>query len=246
MQQSKKQCNGKAADGGEGGEARASTGTHTGSTLHIGGGCRGAEAGAAGGGNSVGHENFVDAVDVALFVNHAGFLRDANHGAHSVEHVDEEEGEEDDEHVKREDFAPLELAEDGCHRGRDVDHAVKDGEGSVGHSAVGSGDLPDGQHAQQGGDDDADEDVAGHLEDEQHTCDDDADDGQQGGAVADVAEVDQRGFVVDDDAAVLQADEGDEQADTGTNGVAQIHGNGIHNPLTHLGEGEDDEDDTFK
>lgn len=70
----KEERDGKAADGGECGEARAATGSHTGSTLHVGGGCGGAEAGAAGGGNSVGHEYFVDAVDVAFFVDHAGFL----------------------------------------------------------------------------------------------------------------------------------------------------------------------------
>ena len=64
--------------------------------------------------------------------------------------------------------------------------------------------------------------------------------------MADVAKVDQGGFVVDDDAAVFKSDEGDEEADTGTNGVAEVHGNGIDNPLTHFGECENDEDDTFE
>ena len=240
------ECNDEAADGGEGGEAGAAASADTSGTFDIGGSGGGAKAGSAGGGYSVGHEDLVDAVDVAFLIDHAGFLRNADNGAHGVEHVDKEEGEEDDEHVEREHFAPLELAEDGGYRRRNVDHFVEDGKGTVGDGAVVGRNLPDGEHAEEGSGDDADEDVAGNLEDEQHGGDDDADDGKECGAVADGAEVDKGGSVVDDDAAVLESDEGDEEADTGADGMAEVHRDGVDNPLTHLGEGEDDEDDTLK
>ena len=60
----------------------------------------------------------------------------------------------------------MELAEDGGYRGRHIDHPVESGECAIGNGAVSTGYLPDGQHAEECGDDDADEDVAGDLEDE--------------------------------------------------------------------------------
>ena len=242
----KEQGEGKAAHCSEGGETSAAAGSYTCCTLHISGSGRCAEAGTAGGGHGVGHEHLVDAVDVALLVHHTGLLRNTNDCSHGVEHVDKEEGEEHHQHVKREHFAPLELAEDRRYRRGNVHHAVEGGESSACNNSVGSGYLPNGQHAQQGSGNDTNQYIAGHLEDKQHTGNDNADDGQQGRAVADVAQTHQRSIVIDNNAAVLQADKGYEKTDTGADGVAQVQGDGIHNPLPHLGDGEDNEDDTLK
>ena len=54
-----------------------------------------------------------------------------------------------------------------------------------------------------------------------------------------------RGIAGDDDAAVLQADEGDEESDAHRDGVAQVERDGIDDGLAHLEEGEQDEDDAL-
>ena len=60
-----------------------------------------------------------------------------------------------------------------------------------------------------------------------------------------VAQTHQRGVIVDNDTGVLQADEGDEQADTGADGFLQGSGDGIQQPGAHLRNRQDDEDNTF-
>ena len=53
------------------------------------------------------------------------------------------------------------------------------------------------------------------------------------------------GGCVHHDTGVLQADEGDEQADTHGNASLQGQGNGVENGFTDIGQGQDDEDQTF-
>ena len=60
-----------------------------------------------------------------------------------------------------------------------------------------------------------------------------------------VAQTHQRGVIVDNDTGVLQADEGDEQADTGADGFLQGSGDGVQQPGAHLRNRQDDEDNTF-
>ena len=57
------------------------------------------------------------------------------------------------------------------------------------------------------------------------------------------SEVDERCAVVNDDARVLKADEGDEQADAGGNGRLDRGGNGVEDHLAQAGDGQQDEDD---
>ena len=54
------------------------------------------------------------------------------------------------------------------------------------------------------------------------------------------------GGVVDHDAGVLQADEGDEQADTGGDGHLDLVGNGVEDDLAQTGDGQQHEDDAVK
>ncbi len=93
---------------------------------------------------------------------------------------------------------------------------------------------------------DADEDAALDLQDHEGAGDDDADDPEEGGSVRDVTEGDEGGVVVGDDAGVLQADEGDEQADTRADGLLQSAGNGAEQPAADFGNGKDNEQDTFQ
>ena len=57
------------------------------------------------------------------------------------------------------------------------------------------------------------------------------------------SEVDERCAVVNDDARVLKADEGDEQADASGNGRLDCGGNGVEDHLAQAGDGQQDEDD---
>ena len=54
------------------------------------------------------------------------------------------------------------------------------------------------------------------------------------------------GGVVDHDAGVLQADEGDEQADTGGDGRLDLVGDGVEDDLAQTGNGQQHEDDAVK
>ena len=54
------------------------------------------------------------------------------------------------------------------------------------------------------------------------------------------------GGVVDHDAGVLQADEGDEQADTGGDGHLDLMGNGVEDDLAQTGNGQQHEDDAVE
>ena len=56
----------------------------------------------------------------------------------------------------------------------------------------------------------------------------------------------QRSVVIDNDTGILQADERNEQADTGADGFFQGTRNGIDEPGAHLGECQDNEKHTFK
>ena len=53
-------------------------------------------------------------------------------------------------------------------------------------------------------------------------------------------------FVIDDDAGVLHADEGDEKADTRADSFLERTGDGIQQPGTHLGQGKDHEQNTLQ
>ena len=102
------------------------------------------------------------------------------------------------------------------------------------------------EEADDRGYEDTDEDASLHLEDHQGAGDDDTDDGEEGLAVADVAERDEGRVIVGDDPGILETDECDEQADTGTDRMFERKRNGIEDPGTDLREGQDDKDDTLK
>ena len=56
---------------------------------------------------------------------------------------------------------------------------------------------------------------------------------------------DQRRVAVHDQLGVLQADKGNEQADAHADRALQGHGDGVEDALTHIGQGQHDEDDAL-
>ena len=76
-------------------------------------------------------------------------------------------------------------------------------------------------------------------------CDheDEAAKGEPGGRVADVAQAYKGVRVADDEARMLKADEGDEDANTAGDGRIELVGNGVENHLPDAGGGERKKDD---
>ena len=173
-----------------------------------------------------------------MLIHEAGFLRNADHRPHRIEHIDEQEGEDHGQHVPGEDLAPLELAEDRSYAVGERDHAGEMRDGLARRRIL-------DEHADDGRRQDTPEDTAADMEHHQHAGDHKADDGQQARAVGHVAQRYQGRVAVDDQTGVLQADEGDEQADTGTDGMLEAERDGIQDPSADLGQCEDDENDTF-
>ena len=222
----------KAAGYHQCGEARATALSHASSALHIGRRGRGAEHRAYGGGNGIGQEGLLQARDAArLLVHHISLGAYANERTHRVEKVDEEEGEHHHEHVERPDVFPLKLAEDGGDRLGRRDEALELGDAH--------------RDTDKRGGEDTDKHGATHIPYIEHARDDEADDGQQGRALGNLAQHHEGGIAIDDDACILHTDEGDEQADTCTDGIAQAARDGIDDGLTDVGDGHDDKQDTL-
>ena len=78
-------------------------------------------------------------------------------------------------------------------------------------------------------------------------CEDDqkADDCKSDIGGREAAQTYDRRVILDDDAGVLHADEGNEQTDSGGNAVLQVGRDAVDDGFTSLEEGKDDEDDTF-
>lgn len=222
----------KADDHHKGGQSGASAFGHAGSAFNVSGGGAGTQARAHGGGDGIGHENAAKPIHTPLLVHHIGPHRHADNGAKGVEHVEEKEGEHHHEHIPGEDVRPLELAENGRYGGGHR-HRMVDVGGPEEDADDGSG-----QHTEQ--------DAAFHLQNHEDGGDGHSDDEEEHRAVFGFAEGDERGGVVNDDAGILQPDERDEESDARSDGVFQRGGNGIHNGLPDVGDGEDDEENALQ
>ncbi len=94
-----------------------------------------------------------------------------------------------------------------------------------------------------GGDEDADEDGAADLFDFERDHEDESEEREGGGGIADVAEADEGCGIADDEAGVAKADEGDEESDAAGDGCIEFMGNGAQDHLADAGGGEREEDD---
>ena len=120
-------------------------------------------------------------------------------------------------------------------RGGGGERAEAAGSGRPMDQAEGPGDAGDGEHA--------DEDGAAHFSDFERDHEDEAEERERGGGVADVAQADEGGGIADDEARVAKADEGDEEADAAGDGGVELVRNGAQNHLADAGGGEREKDD---
>ena len=242
--------------GGHSGQTGAAALGNAGSTLDEGGGGGSAQHSACAGGDGVGHQCALDVGQLAVLVQHVGLGCHADQGAQGVKQVHEQEGEHDGKEVQEVKVGEIRLEHltKGLAQGREVkadksggDHAVH-ARIRIGH--IDAGDLA--EDAQHPGDQDAVQDAALDLLDQQDAGDGHADEGQDGthahaveGLAFEVLVGDQRRVAVHDQLGVLQADKGHERADAHADRALQGHGDGVEDALTHIGQGQRDEDDAL-
>src|SRR5271165_4814406 len=89
-----------------------------------------------------------------------------------------------------------------------------------------------------GGGEDSEKDCAANLFDFQGHHENEAEEGQEGGWVAQVAEADKGLRIADDQSGVAKADKGDEEANAAGYGCVEFMGDGAENHLTDAGGGE--------
>ena len=181
------------------------------------------------GGGGVGKEDAVEAGNRVVGRDEPGALGDGDQGAEVVEEVHEEEDEDDLQQALVERAADIELEGGGGERveaaggGRPVRQAQCPGEG--------------------GGGEHADENGAADLLHFQRHHQDQAEERQRGGGIADVAHADEGLRVAHHQARVAEADEGDEEADAAGHRGVKLVGNGAQNHLPDARRGEREKED---
>lgn len=228
---SKEQRYDEANGGREGCETGTAAQRYTRRTLYVCGGGTCTYACARNGGNSVCHERFVESGDTTIGAHHACLGTYANEGAHGVEHIDKEEGEYHYEHVERQDVVELKLTEQRADGRRCVDDAC---ERSDAH-----------RNTQQGCSENTDEQSSWHILYNEHRGEDDANNAEQGCAVGHVANANEGGCIVYDDACILESDEGYEESDSSSDSSLYRGRNSINDKCANLGESEQHKDDTL-
>ena len=245
-ERSEQQSGEEAQSGNKRGQTGLAAGGDAGAGLDEGGNGGGTEYGAHGGGDSVGEHGVLHSGKIAVLIEHAGLGGGADESADGVEHIDEGEGKDDDEYGENgvqnragaceqtlealgerlaEGYVSpiLELGDDG---------GEIDGSGRHGDDAGGNADQP----VQSGGSGNAEKDGARYLEAVEHTDDEQAGkahDGYVGRLTAledalDVEQSEEGSIVIDDEADVLEADKGDEQADTDRDRYLEVLGDSLH------------------
>ena len=95
------------------------------------------------------------------------------------------------------------------------------------------------------GGDDTDQEGALYLEGQQHTGDKQTEECEACVTLEPGRVQGDEGCSINDDTGILQADEGNEEADTYPDRFFDVIRNGVDDRLSHVHEGKDDEDDTF-
>ena len=159
-----------------------------------------------------------------MLVDHAGLATDRQHGAEAVEQIDEHEREDAGPQRGLQGAGDVELKGDRCRRGGERNHAR------------GPGRNP-GQYAGGGGRENAEQNGAANPSGFQQDGDQQAAQAEQG-LRGEGAELHQHSFAFHHQPEVLQADEGDEQADADGGGQAQGGWNGLHQPFADAEPGQ--------
>ena len=183
--------------------------------------------------DSVGHERLARLGQAAFFVEHVGTARYADKSTDCVKEVNEEEGERDAPEGRLHEHREVHLHEYRRERRRHRDDAF--------------GHLSDAErYCQRSYDDDADEDAALYAARLERDHEQQAEDGEQRGDVAaELAEAEEDGGIVDDDAGALEADEGYEEPDARRDAYLERLGYRVDDLFADLGAGEHDEDHAF-
>ena len=151
-------------------------------------------------------------------------MGDADQRAGGIEQVDEQQGDDDRDQAELQRAQDVELQEGGGEARRHRNNALRG---------------RDPEHdAEPRGHEDGDDDGAGHAPGIQSQHQDEAERGEDDRRLAHVAERHQRRRMVDDDAGVLQRDDGKEQADAGGDRHLERLRDGVEQPLAHRRDAE--------
>jgi hypothetical protein len=198
---------------------------------------RGAEQRAQDGGERVGHEGAAGLGQPAVPVQQPGALRHPDERADVVEHVDQQQGEDDGEGLAKIVQQQVEVQLEHRRRGRGGERKQRARQGRDAAALAIRHDEPDG-----GDGEDGEDDGARHAAGDEHGGQQDAAEAEQDAWRAEVAVGDEGRGVGHDDAAVLQPDEGDEEADAAGDGQLQLVRDGLDDLLAHAGDREGEED----
>jgi len=229
-------------------------GTDAGGRFHKGGYRGGAKHRTNCGANGIRHKGGLDAGQTAFLVQHIGLGCHADQGAQGVEQVNEQEGKNDYNEVQDLDGGKVHaeaLAEGLAQLGEIRRHDLAGDQGV--EARLGRGGVDTCQlayDADQPGGNDAQEDRAAHIPDVQRGGDQRSNQSQQGAdavggeVLGEAGDGDQRGRI-HRQTGILEADEGDEQANAHGHAPLERQRDGIEDGLAHIGQRQNDEDDAF-
>ena len=223
------------------GKASPSAFSYAGCTLDIGGGSRSSEAGTGNGCDRVGQEHLLDTGNlVTPFLYNPCALMYADDGSHSIEHVDKEERKHYDEHIQAQYVAPFELAEDGGYGvGQRYNLCRECSDGSSGCRVF-------YEETNCGSNKDAPEYASAYFRHYKTGGNEQANHSQKCFSGSNGTEPHERGIVVHYNSGILHADEGNEQAYTGTDSLLEGPGDGVDEPVAYFGDCKQDEDESFE
>ena len=250
--------------GGEGGKAGAAACLHAGGGFHEGGDGGGAGAGPRHGAQGVGEKGFLHLGHVAVLVHHPGAGGGAHQGTDGVKHVNHAEGDDEGdggEPTHLEEALEVELEEGGGHHvaeGGNKGGGCQGGEGVLSqHGGPRPVNHRGNEHPRQNGaldallrqDDNGKEadKHGGHLEHHGGVPGAHGGLGHAGGEGPEEIPHHKEGTAgLGIDAGVgAKADVHQHQADGGGDAQTNPQGDGVHNLLPDVEDGEDDEDDAL-
>ncbi len=164
---------------------------------------------------------------MAVLAHQTGAFGHADQGAGVVEQVDEQEGEDHADQAHVEGAGDVQLQEGRGQRRWHRDHPAerRDAQRDRGHG-----------HRQ-----DTDQHGAANLQRLEGDDQEEAQGGEDRRGFAEVAQTHQGGWVIDDDAGVMQGNQRQEQADAGSNGRAQRQRDAVHDPFADAEDRQQEE-----
>lgn len=245
---------------GNGSQPCAAAFRNAGCTFYVGGGGGNAEHRANGGSYGIRHKSALDMGQFVVFIQHIGFGGNADQGADGIENIDEQECQENHYEVESSNLGEIQFHEN---RSDALWFESSGATGKVGERAesaygriryIETGHFA--ENTKDPGEEDAPEDITPDFPYHKDGGEEDADDGQHHGDAGGMEcagshgllEGEQGNFggrIGNDDLGTAEADKGDEEADAGGYGLFQVKRNGIEYGLSHIGEGEDNENNPF-